>query len=120
MFHMIRVACISDTHEMHRSISIPSVDLLLHAGDLTFQGDPEKVIEFNDWCGSLIVGGIAKQIMCIAGNHDFLFQNHPEKAASLITKAVYLEDSSYSFSGLRIHGTPWQPWFYVWAFNLKT
>jgi hypothetical protein len=29
----------------------------------------------------------------------------------------YLQDAGLELFGLRIWGTPWQPWFYDWAFN---
>ena len=30
---------------------------------------------------------------------------------------AHLEDAGLELFGLRIWGTPWQPWFYDWAFN---
>ena len=34
----MKIVCISDTHNMHRRISVPSGDVLIHAGDATGQG----------------------------------------------------------------------------------
>ena len=34
--HKVRIVCISDTHELHRELSLPDGDLLIHAGDITF------------------------------------------------------------------------------------
>jgi hypothetical protein len=31
---------------------------------------------------------------------------------------IYLEDNERTVAGLRIYGSPWQPEFYSWAFNL--
>lgn len=117
---VIKVCCISDTHERHRRVELPECDLLLHAGDLTFQGSPGSIKDFNEWCGQILKEGKAREIVCIAGNHDFVFQTQPRFARSLITNARYLEDGPTAFEGLKIYGTPWQPWFYDWAFNLKT
>jgi len=116
----MRICCISDTHEMEARIDIPQCDLLLHAGDISMMGHPAPILAFDRWCHSLITQGIVRKVVLIAGNHDFLFQDNPEKARSLIHSAAYLEDSGLEFEGLRIWGTPWQPWFYDWAFNIRT
>jgi hypothetical protein len=39
-------------------------------------------------------------------------------ARALIQHATYLEDSEVVIEGLRIWGSPWQPAFFDWAFNL--
>jgi Icc-related predicted phosphoesterase len=31
---------------------------------------------------------------------------------------TYLQDGGTEVAGVRIWGSPWQPWFYDWAFNL--
>lgn len=31
---------------------------------------------------------------------------------------IYLEDESCVWEGIKIHGSPWQPRFFNWAFNL--
>lgn len=36
----------------------------------------------------------------------------------LMTNCFYLEDSEVVIYGIRIYGTPWQPAFDNWAFNL--
>ncbi|MCI0601738.1 metallophosphatase domain-containing protein [bacterium] len=114
------ICCISDTHERHQELEIPPCDLLLHGGDITGMGKPHALIKFNDWCHSLLEKGTVRKIICIAGNHDFLFERNPAEARSLLTAPTYLEDSGYVWEGLSFWGTPWQPWFYDWAFNLRT
>ena len=32
---------------------------------------------------------------------------------------IYLQDSGCTIAGLKIWGSPWQPWFMNWAFNLQ-
>ena len=54
----------------------------------------------------------------IAGNHDFGFEREAEAARSRITRAHYLQDELIEVAGIRIYGSPWQPWFMDWAFNL--
>jgi Icc-related predicted phosphoesterase len=111
----VKVVCLSDTHNRHGQLTVPDGDLLLHAGDATMKGTEREIAAFDEWLGSLP----HRDKVLIAGNHDFLFQTDPRKARRLITNAVYLEDSGVNVSGLAIWGSPWQPWFFDWAFNLR-
>lgn len=36
-----------------------------------------------------------------------------------MTSCIYLQDSSVTLYGIKVYGTPWQPWFGGWAFNLE-
>ena len=110
-----RLVLISDTHSQHRQVSVPDGDILIHAGDITDHGELEVVRDFNDWLGGLP----HPHKLVIAGNHDFCFERLPAESAALLTNATYLLDSGVKVAGLAIYGSPWQPWFYDWAFNLQ-
>lgn len=111
----MRVVCISDTHFRHWQMkAVPEGDLLIHAGDITRQGALDDVQSFNEWLGTLPY----RHKVCICGNHDFCFERQPEQARRLITNAVYLQDEAIVIEGFKIYGSPWQPWFFDWAFNL--
>ena len=112
---MLRIVCVSDTHANHRKTVIPDGDLLLHAGDLTGHGRLEDVEDFDRWLGTLP----HRHKVVIAGNHDFCFQEQGAEARARITNAVYLEDEMVKIAGVTIYGSPWQPWFGGWAFNLQ-
>nr|CAH7722382.1 unnamed protein product [Callosobruchus chinensis] len=122
----------SDTHSLIRNImfDIPDGDVFIHAGDFTKCGQKEEVIQFDKWLDSLP----HKHKIVIAGNHELSFdQNFSEYFKKLMTaKAVntqnirqyltnctYLEDSGIEIYGIKIYGTPWQPEYNNWAFNLK-
>ena len=109
----MRVVCISDTHGLHNQVSVPDGDLLIHAGDLSRSGKEDDVRAFDRWLGTLP----HPHKVVIAGNHDFGFEQEPD-ARSWITQALYLQDEEVTLGGLRIWGSPWQPWFFDWAFNL--
>ena len=94
-------------------MTIPNGDLLIHAGDISSRGRLEEIEMFNDWMGSLP----HRHKVVIAGNHDFFFEKFPKEAKRLITNADYLNDSGILIEGMRIWGSPVQPWFYDWAFN---
>jgi len=112
----MRIICISDTHGLHDQVTgIPEGDVLVHAGDITNLGELDQVRSFNDWIGRL--PHVHKLV--IAGNHDFCFENEPEACEPLLTHCTYLRDNAVDIDGVRFYGSPWQPWFGDWAFNLK-
>lgn len=109
----MRIVCISDTHSKHGTVVVPDGDLLIHAGDMSRRGQEVDIRAFDAWLGSLP----HRHKVVIAGNHDFNFERSPASRA-WITNATYLQDSSVRIEGLWIYGSPWQPRFYDWAFNL--
>jgi predicted phosphohydrolase len=86
----------------------------VHAGDFSRRGKEAEVVRFNAWLG--VQPHRAKLV--VAGNHDFLFEQEPAIARSLLTHATYLEDSGVTIDGVSFWGSPWQPRFFDWAFNL--
>ncbi len=112
---MTRIVCLSDTHNRQGEFSVPNGDILVHAGDMTGRGTLPEITAVNEWLGRLP----HKHKIIIAGNHDFLFEEENLLARSLITNATYLQDSLAEVEGLKVWGSPWQPWFYDWAFNLR-
>jgi Icc-related predicted phosphoesterase len=112
----MKVVLISDTHGLHNSIRVPNGDLLIHAGDLSPSGTDSQVAAAAKWLGSLP----HRHKIAIAGNHDWLFERQPTRAAALLRSAgvSYLQDSGTSIDGLSIYGSPWQPEFMHWAFNI--
>jgi len=110
----MRIVAISDTHGLHEDLIIPDGDVLIHAGDLTSQGKLSQIKEFNSWFGS----HPHKHKIAIAGNHDWVLQTVPEEAKNLLTSCIFLQDSGVEVNGLKIYGSPWQPVFFNWAFNL--
>lgn len=79
--NQITLVCISDTHNATPS-SIPSGDVLLHAGDLTNKGTFEELQTQLTWLNTLP----HRHKIVISGNHDTLLDekfitNHPERVA---------------------------------------
>lgn len=114
----MKIVAISDLHG--QLPEIPPCDLLLIAGDIcpvtdhgvAYQADWLDT-EFRRWLRSLTHVG---HVVGVAGNHDFIF----ERAPQLLPRDLpwtYLQDELTEVAGLRIWGTPWQPWFFDWAFN---
>lgn len=115
---MMRIVCISDTHLVHATseVHVPDGDLLIHAGDATYMGNLDEIRQFNAWLSAFP----HEHKIFVAGNHDWAFQLEPAKARALLSpEIIYLEDSETRVGGLRIYGSPWQPEFMDWAFNLE-
>ena len=110
----MRLICISDTHARHEAVFIPDGDVLVCAGDFTGHGEKRDVVAFNDWLGKLP----HRHKVVIAGNHDFCFEQTPAEARSWLTAATYLQDDGVTLDGVTFWGSPWQPRFFDWAFNL--
>lgn len=112
----MKIVALSDTHTFERNIAVPDGDALIHAGDATIAGTPQEVLAFGKWLDAQP----HKHKIVIAGNHDWLFQKNPEQARALIQfpGVHYLQDSSIEIEGVRFYGSPWQPRFGDWAFNL--
>jgi Icc-related predicted phosphoesterase len=111
----IRIVAISDTHGKHRQITVPDGDILIHAGDLTARGSLADLSQFNAFLGELP----HRNKIVIAGNHDWCLQRQPQEARAVLTNCHYLEDETAIIDGIRFYGSPWQPWFLDWAFNLR-
>jgi Icc-related predicted phosphoesterase len=111
----MRIVALSDTHGYHADVAVPGGDLLIHAGDLTRTGDLDELADAARFLEALP----HRHKIVIAGNHDFCLQNDPAAARRLLSSMTYLEDEGVTVDGVRIWGSPWQPWFYDWAFNLQ-
>jgi predicted phosphodiesterase len=123
------ITFISDTHSKHQYCEndLPGGDILIHAGDFMNSGYHKKeVIEFLDWFSS--IKGYDKKIF-IAGNHDRILENDPTWSLLTIknyTNLIYLQDEGFSIydmeddSSVKLYGSPWQPEFFNWAFNLPS
>lgn len=112
----MRIVCTSDTHSLHYRIpEVPDGDVLIHAGDIMSGGwDWQEVDSFNNWLGTLP----HKHKIVIAGNHDWLFYRNRAGIEPLLTNATYLENSGVEIDGFRFWGSPVQPEFMNWAFNV--
>jgi len=115
------ITFITDTHTKHKHLTgeLPGGDILIHCGDFTNRGYMTEIKNFLDWFDE--VKGYEHKIF-IAGNHDFGFQDNPKECAELLKNypnLTYLQDTSIIIDGIKIYGTPWQPRFYDWAFNVN-
>eukprot|EP00727_Mastigamoeba_balamuthi_P001510 m51a1_g11356 hypothetical protein (257) ;mRNA; r:7246-8136 len=126
----VRLVLLSDTHEQEGGLAVPAGDVVVHAGDLSYTGDPQALRSFARWLRGLP----HPHKVVVAGNHDLtLDPAHydrafhdvkfgqaaiEEAAADLRASCTYLENSSAECAGLRFWGSPCSPGFGDWAFSL--
>jgi len=109
----------SDTHGLHGKLAVPEGDVFVHCGDFTRRGELKTVSDFGRWVGALP----HRHKVVVAGNHDRTFEDDPEAALAALDAAgnglTYLQDAGTEIDGVRFWGSPWQPWFFDWSFNLQ-
>lgn len=121
----MRILTISDTHTKHKQVPpewLQPADMIIHAGDVTNRGELTDLSYFLDWFSKLDY----KYKIFIAGNHDWCFQDQNKKCLELIKrynedledKIIYLQDEAKTIEGIKFYGSPWQPEFCNWAFNV--
>eukprot|EP01063_Lacrimia_lanifica_P039136 TRINITY_DN851_c1_g2_i1.p1 TRINITY_DN851_c1_g2~~TRINITY_DN851_c1_g2_i1.p1 ORF type:complete len:349 (+),score=107.76 TRINITY_DN851_c1_g2_i1:52-1047(+) len=135
----LRFVCVSDTHGLHRRVDVPDGDVLIHAGDFTNTGEREQVEDFVAW----LAGLPHKTKVVVAGNHDVTMdvgyyrdrgaaRFHPNGAydADAVRRVLvdaqhltYLENAACEVAlpcgrAVRVWGSPYQPEFCDWAFQL--
>jgi len=127
----MKITILSDTHTKHRYCEndLPGGDLLIHAGDFMNSGyNPIEAMEFFEWFDEIDNYDFK---VFIAGNHDRWMQDKTEESKGILTgyKTIdYLQDDWMTVGDsdphdpnvktAKIYGSPWQPEFYNWAFNL--
>jgi len=124
----MKITFISDTHAKHNQVtsSLPGGDVLIHAGDISNKGYRTEIQDFIKWFST--IENYTHKIF-IAGNHDFSCQDEVSVVQELLRLnpgSEYLYDDMFLIGDesadyddmVKVWGSPWQPEFYNWAFNL--
>jgi predicted phosphodiesterase len=108
----LRICIISDTHDSHEYFrNLPDdIDILCHCGDIFMtsrlfsdNGRVNRLRLFNRWLGRFP----AKYKIVIGGNHDLVFEKLGKaRSQSILTNAIYLENSGVEVEGLTFWGSP--------------
>lgn len=112
----MKIVAISDTHNLHHNLEIPTGDLLLHAGDVSIKGTEEEVFDFLTW----FAAQPHPYKVFIAGNHDYYFEyKSSAEIEAILPKGIhYLNEEGIEINGLKIWGSPITPIpKRQWAFN---
>ena len=91
----------SDTHGMHRKLSIPKdTDILICAGDVISDFQEDGLSDFFDWYSSCP----AQLRLFVPGNHEIAFDLCPEEARRLIPANItLLEDCNIEYDGITFY-----------------
>jgi Icc-related predicted phosphoesterase len=111
---------------MHGQLNfhVQESDILICAGDaLPYAGGGKgmAVIQQENFIRNSLIPWMmlqpVKDIVFIAGNHDWIFDVARKSVPEFPDNVHYLQDEEIEVQGLRIYGTPQQPIFLDWAFN---
>jgi Icc-related predicted phosphoesterase len=110
----MKITCISDSHQHHKKIKIPSTDMIIHAGDFTYHGDMDEVQKFLQWYGEQQ----AKYKLLICGNHEVWISQQGDLLKQLCqNEGIQLLHNSHTvIEGLTIFGSPYSKKFGRWAY----
>lgn len=106
---------LSDTHNRHSEFECSGGDILLHSGDVSGRGSDQEILNFISW---FEVQKYTHKIL-IPGNHDWsLERNFAYWKDECERRGIHLLfDSGVTVEGIKVWGSPVQPWFHSWAFN---
>lgn len=114
----LKVVAISDTHNAHESVAIPDCDILIHAGDESYRGTEKETRDFAKWFDKQP----AKHLIWIPGNHSLGFEANWPRSLSWVKeespRTNILMNSDVTVEGIKIWGSPIQPWFHDWSYNV--
>lgn len=111
----MRIVAVADTHTFEADLgAIPEGDVFVHAGDLLRGGTLEELAGVAAWLRRLP----HRHKVVVAGNHDGCFVDARTAAIAMLGDAHYLEDAGVTLDGVRFWGSPWQPAYNDWWFNL--
>lgn len=118
----LKIVALSDTHNNHNDVEVPAGDILIFAGDLMTCGRKfNEIKSFAEW----FMNQPHKYKILVAGNHDRLFESNIQQClnefssrAGRYNTFIYLQDRATIIDGVKFWGSPYQPWFYDWAFNI--
>lgn len=113
----LRIVAVADTHTFHGDFAaaIPEGDVFVHAGDICRAGTLDELAPFAAWLAALPHA----HKLVVPGNHDWCFVREPASVRAMLGPTVtVLEDAGCTIDGVRFWGSPWQPAYHDWAYNL--
>jgi Icc-related predicted phosphoesterase len=109
----MKAVVISDTHNQHALVDLPSGDLLVHCGDATMGGTEAEVINFADWFSKQDF----EHKIFVPGNHDFMFEKMLPLCREMMPDTHILVEDQIEIEHLKIYGVPYVPLGRRWAYS---
>lgn len=121
----MKIVAISDLHG-YLPKNIPEGDTLCICGDIFPLEIQNNLNKCDRWLNNIFIPWSNelpyKNIILIAGNHDFFFENIDLLDTILMfekTKINFLEDSWIQIENIKFYGTPWCHKFGNWAYMVS-
>lgn len=105
MSQKIRIACISDTHDIFYPTIPSDVAAVLHAGDISLSGSEDETLRFLRWFEDLPI----KHKIFVGGNHDRWLEMYGAAILPDYPSITMLFNSSYDLEGYKVWGSPVSP-----------
>ena len=123
---MLRISAVSDLHGLTKFTIMPA-DVLFIAGDIMPLEIQTRIPQSKEWIKNTFIPAMeampAEQIILVAGNHDFVFEQVPVdeiKSWFRGTKITYLHNEACNIEAgdhtYTVFGTPYCHIFGNWAF----
>jgi Icc-related predicted phosphoesterase len=111
----MKMVCFSDTHYTPPKLDLPEADIAVCAGDVCFKGKEAEYRSFIDWYEKQPI----KHKILVPGNHDWFTEDKTDFAKSIAKShgVILLINDLIEVDGIKIYGTPVQPFFCDWAWN---
>jgi len=110
----MKIVCISDTHGLYQPSDLPDGDVLIHAGDLSVNGQVHEIQRSLAWLRKFP----HKLKLVIGGNHDASLQETPSAFKDQLKPyrdysplCLLNGDKTIEYQGIRFFGTPVSPAF---------
>lgn len=113
----MKIHHISDTHNQYDELLLPGGEILVHSGDATNRGHLDEILRFLNWYERQNY----QHKIFVPGNHDWGFQHNESLFREECEKRgiILLINQALELDGVKFYGSPVQPWFYDWAFNVQ-
>ena len=116
---MTKIVFISDVHQQHKQLVIPECDILVSAGDYSFQGQPQEIEEFHKWFDKQP----AEHLISVQGNHEVWVERNFEISKKLVSKicprAHFVDEGLVEINDLKFWCSAVTPFFCDWAWNVN-
>ncbi len=112
----MKLVCLSDNHSNYEDFTVPDGDILIHAGDFSFQGKPREIVDFMDWLNRQP----HTHKLWIPGNHELSLEDfsYNIEVIEKDTNSICIHDKETTIDGVKFCGTAFTPEFNNWAYNL--